>query len=114
MRGTIDESEPLIPADTPLLLTTKSSLVPASSEAGDVSFEMQLNTSAYERYFDKPEVLKAYREQQVIQTPEFHLLPVHEAVGGRFRPRITEDVRILCSVHSFATLLLIGYAFTMA
>ena len=53
----------------------------------------QLNTSAYERYFDKPEVIRSYREQQVIQTPEFTLLSEHEAVGGRFRPRGLEDVR---------------------
>ena len=53
----------------------------------------QLNTWAYERYFDKPEVIRAYREQQLIQTPEFTLLSEHEAVGGRFRPRSLDDVR---------------------
>ncbi|TFY83340.1 hypothetical protein EWM64_g661 [Hericium alpestre] len=77
--------EPLIPADTRLLLTTKSELAPSSSLG--TSFEFQLNTSAYDRYFDKPEVLKAYKEQLVIQTPEFTTLPEHATVGGRFRPR---------------------------
>ena len=60
---------------------------------GDDESGSQLNTWAYERYFDKPEVIRAYREQQLIQTPEFTLLSEHEAVGGRFRPRSLDDVR---------------------
>ncbi|KAI0059495.1 hypothetical protein BV25DRAFT_1908738 [Artomyces pyxidatus] len=83
------ESEPLIPANTRFLLTTNSSLTPASSSG--VPFELELNTSAYDRYFDKPEVLKAYREQQIIQTPEYSRLAEHATVGGRFRPRGSED-----------------------
>ncbi|KAI9444530.1 hypothetical protein H4582DRAFT_1909484 [Lactarius indigo] len=73
------ENDPLIPAHTQLLLTTNSTR------------GSQLNTSAYERYFDKPEVIRAYREQQLIQTPEYTLLSEHEAVGGRFRPRGLDD-----------------------
>ncbi|KZT30775.1 hypothetical protein NEOLEDRAFT_1174152 [Neolentinus lepideus HHB14362 ss-1] len=65
------ENEPLIPADTKFFLTTNSALIPSTSA---VSFEIQLNSSAYERYFDRPEVIKAYREQQTIQTPEYTLL----------------------------------------
>ena len=68
----------------------------ASSQAADGDNDesaSQLNTWAYERYFDKPEVIRAYREQQHIQTPEFTLLSEHEAVGGRFRPRSLDDVR---------------------
>jgi hypothetical protein len=60
---------------------------------GDNESGSQLNTWALERYFDKPEVIRAYREQQLIQTPEFTLLSEHEAVGGRFRPRSLDDVR---------------------
>jgi hypothetical protein len=64
--------------------------------AGDASAAgSELNTSAYDRYFDKPEVICAYREQQLIQTPEYTLLSEHEAVGGRFRPRGQDDVRPL-------------------
>jgi hypothetical protein len=62
---------------------------------GDAGSESELNTSAYERYFDKPEVIRAYREQQLIQTPEYTLLSEHEAVGGRFRPRGQDDVRVV-------------------
>ena len=98
------ENEPLIPATTPFLLTTNSALVaslasnagastststPTTSEAGHA----QLNTLAYGRYFDRPEVRKAYMEQQLIQTPEFTELPQDAHVGGRFRPRHSEDVR---------------------
>jgi hypothetical protein len=94
----VGENEPLVPAHTKLLLTTSSTRVRAFGE-GEGS---QLNTSAYERYFDKPEVIRAYREQQLIQTPEFTLLSEHEAVGGRFRPRGLDDVRAeLSSVFSF-------------
>jgi hypothetical protein len=88
----IGENDPLIPAHTQFLLTTNSTRVRALGDAAGVDGS-QLNTSAYERYFDKPEVIRSYREQQVIQTPEFTLLSEHEAVGGRFRPRGLEDVR---------------------
>jgi hypothetical protein len=88
----IGENEPLIPVHTQLLLTTNSTRVRAFGDAAGADGS-QLNTSAYERYFDKPEVIRAYREQQVIQTPEFTLLSEHEAVGGRFRPRSLDDVR---------------------
>lgn len=83
------ENEPLVPAETRLLLTTNSTLVP--SDSSNDSFQLQLNTSAYQRYFDKPEVIKAYRDQQKIETPEFSMLAEHATVGGRFRPRSSED-----------------------
>ncbi|KAH8993935.1 hypothetical protein EDB92DRAFT_340219 [Lactarius akahatsu] len=82
------ENDPLIPAHTQLLLTTDSTRA-RTFGGGDAG--SQLNTSAYERYFDKPEVIRAYREQQLIQTPEYTLLSEHEAVGGRFRPRGQDD-----------------------
>ncbi|KAH7886069.1 hypothetical protein F5I97DRAFT_1199634 [Phlebopus sp. FC_14] len=82
------DNEPLIPADTPFLLTTNSTLLDGSSSAS-TSFE--LNNIANQRYFDRPEVIKAYREQQNIQTPEFTLLSEDASVGGRFRPRSTGE-----------------------
>ncbi|KAI0800546.1 hypothetical protein C8Q74DRAFT_1435287 [Fomes fomentarius] len=88
------ESEPLIPATTQFLLTTNSALIPppaapASEAAHDP--ETRLNTMAYGRYFERPEVRKAYKEQLLIQTPEFAELPQDAHVGGRFRPRGSED-----------------------
>ncbi|KAK7695070.1 hypothetical protein QCA50_002260 [Cerrena zonata] len=83
------ENEPLIPIRTKFLLTTNSSLVPPSED--NVSFESQLNTHAYSRYFDRPEVQRAYQQQQTIQTPEFTQLPEDATVGGRFRPRGEEE-----------------------
>ena len=81
-----------------LLLTTNSARVRAFGDGAAAAecpegSQLDINTSAYERYFDKPEVIRAYREQQLIQTPEFTLLSEHEAVGGRFRPRSLDDVR---------------------
>jgi hypothetical protein len=81
------------------MLTTNAARVRTFGEEtfkvadGDNESGSQLNTWALERYFDKPEVIRAYREQQLIQTPEFTLLSEHEAVGGRFRPRSLDDVR---------------------
>ncbi|KAI0756350.1 hypothetical protein C8Q80DRAFT_1264417 [Daedaleopsis nitida] len=88
------ESEPLIPATTPFLLTTNSALVSsatASASASTEEPEPQLNTLAYGRYFDRPEVRQAYMQQQLIQTPEFTELPQDAHVGSRFRPRGSED-----------------------
>jgi hypothetical protein len=90
------ENDILIPAHTQFLLTTNSARLRtfgAASKRPDTEGGSQLNTCAYERYFDKPEVIRAYREQELIQTPEFTLLSEHEAVGGRFRPRGLDDVR---------------------
>jgi hypothetical protein len=87
------ENEPLIPADTKFLLTTNSSLIPSSSSSTSTPFELELNSHAYERYFDRPEVLASYKAQLTIQTPEFSNLTEDASVGGRFRPRIHEDVR---------------------
>jgi hypothetical protein len=86
------ENEPLIPADTKFLLTTNSSFIPSSSSSS-APFELELNSHAYERYFDRPEVLESYKAQLTIQTPEFSNLTEDKSVGGRFRPRIHEDVR---------------------
>ncbi|TFK41859.1 hypothetical protein BDQ12DRAFT_343853 [Crucibulum laeve] len=76
------ENEPLIPSATPFLLTTNAGL---ASDSCDNS-ELGINTFANERYFDRPEVLKAYREQLTIQTPEFTCLS-EAKVGGRLRHR---------------------------
>jgi hypothetical protein len=86
----IAENEPLIPATTGILLTTNSALVPQPSESDPT---LEVNTHAHLRYFDRPEVLEAYRKQLHIQTPDFVLLSESAGVGGRFRPRGLEDVR---------------------
>lgn len=72
-------------------MTTNSSL--ASAPPQDGSLELEVNSSAFGRYFDRPEVQRAYKEQQIIQTPEFTQLTDDAAVGGRFRPRGSEEVR---------------------
>lgn len=81
------DNEPLVPADTPFLLTTDST----SADGSRCANVFQLNTVARQRYFDRPDVIKAYREQQIIQTPEFTLLPEDASVGGRFRPRSSAE-----------------------
>lgn len=86
-----EENEPLIPEQTPFILTTSLDVI--SDDPGP-SFSygtITLNTTSNQRYFDRPEVLKAYREQQVIQTPEFVNIAENPSVGGRFRPRAGEE-----------------------
>jgi hypothetical protein len=90
------ENEPLVPADTPFLLTTDSvALDTLSSSTG-----LGLNVDANERYFDRPEVLKAFREQLLIETPQFvHVADLPSVgVGGRFRPRGSGDVRVFSAL----------------
>ncbi|KAH8102414.1 hypothetical protein BXZ70DRAFT_928494 [Cristinia sonorae] len=84
------ETEPLIPASTKFVLTTNSSLA-AMRNGGGASDVVELNESAYGRYFERPEVQKAYKQQQIIQTPEFTQLPDDAVFGGRFRPRSEEE-----------------------
>ena len=83
------DNEPLIPADTPFLLTTNSALLQSSPKSASFG----LNTFANQRYFDRSDVIKAYRDQLNIQTPEFSLLSEDATVGGRFRPRPSGEVR---------------------
>lgn len=84
------ENEPLIPANTQFLLTTNSALVPQPQPSSSTDFG--LNSHANQRYFDRPDVIQAYREQQIIQTPEFTTLSEDASVGGRFRPRISAEL----------------------
>ncbi|KAF8203937.1 hypothetical protein BJ912DRAFT_219418 [Pholiota molesta] len=86
------ETEPLIPADTPFFLTTNSAKVSGDSTSNGDS-AISINIVANDRYFDRPEVLKAFREQEIIQTPEFWPISESSSVGGRFRPRGAEDER---------------------
>lgn len=85
------ENEPLIPANTQFLLTTNSALVPQPQPSSS-STDFGLNSHANQRYFDRPDVIQAYREQQIIQTPEFTTLSEDASVGGRFRPRISAEL----------------------
>jgi hypothetical protein len=82
------EYAPLIPAETRLLLTTNPHTVAKSSS----TLNLGMNVSANDRYFDRPEVVTAYRLQEIIQTPEFVNIE-NSAAMGRLRPRNSEDVR---------------------
>ena len=83
------ENEPLVPAETKFTLSTSSSLVADSS----TTLELGINVRGNERYFDRPEVIRAYRAQEIIQTPEYTKIDSNALVGaGRLRPRNAEDV----------------------
>lgn len=84
LRCCIVETEAIVPPATPFLLTTDSNLFSNASEAS-------VTTVASDRYFDRPDVLKAYREQLTIQTPSYRNVK-DNLVVARFRPRGPEDV----------------------
>ena len=75
------ETDQLIPSNSVFVLTTDVNLVPSSSS------DLGLTNYVNERYFDKPEVIRSYREQQEIQTPEYTQLQDDALVGGRLRAR---------------------------
>jgi len=94
------ENEPLIPADTPFLLTTDPKYAVETANNSDLG--IKINIVANERYFDRTDVLKAFREQTVIQTPEYEAISESvSGVGGRFRPRNLEEVRSLTQHTSY-------------
>ena len=95
-KKTTVENEPLIPATTKFVLTTNSTYGTSRDEDGEKDDVVELNPSAYGRYFERPEVQRAYREQLEIQTPEFTQLPDDAIVGGRFRPRSEEVSNCTC------------------
>lgn len=91
--------DPLIPVETKFLLTTNPEY---TSKTSSIT-ELGVNIHANDRYFERPEVLKSYREQEVIQTPDFVNTTEVPTVGGRFRARNLEDVRSLLSKHPIPT-----------
>ncbi|PPQ73388.1 hypothetical protein CVT26_015491 [Gymnopilus dilepis] len=83
------EAGPLIPLDTPFLLTTNSKhAVEVPSESGAA---IPVNIVVNDSHFARPEVLKAIREQENIQTPDYESIAEISSVGGRMRPRGVED-----------------------
>ena len=89
------ENEPLIPADTPFVLKTNDTLEKVAAEFSSAGGS-GLNLRAHESYFERPDVLKAYREQTIIETPEFTNVADVPSVGGRLRVRTTEEVCTQC------------------
>ncbi|KAH9486293.1 hypothetical protein JR316_0000357 [Psilocybe cubensis] len=85
------EIEPLIPLSTPFLLSTKADAAKNTESANEAG--IHINVVANERYFARPEVLKAFREQQLIQTPEYESIGESSYVGTRTRPR-PEDATV--------------------
>ncbi|KAF9270652.1 hypothetical protein L218DRAFT_1072043 [Marasmius fiardii PR-910] len=81
------ENEPLIPENTRFFLTTNAALAPPELD----TIPQLFNSRANERYFDRPELLKACRQQQEIEVPEYENVTEKDTVGGRFRPRGSED-----------------------
>jgi hypothetical protein len=92
------ENDPLFPLDTRFIIATNEatlniavgavSLVEAPPvQVPEPIVHLELNQDAMSRYFDRPEVIKACREQQEIQTPEFRRRTDDVSVGSRFRTR---------------------------
>ncbi|KAJ6502671.1 hypothetical protein DFH09DRAFT_297510 [Mycena vulgaris] len=84
------ENEPLIPAETLFVMKTNDTLEKVAKEFSSASGS-GLNLRAHESYFDRPEVLKAYRDQTIIETPEYTNVADIPSVGGRLRVRSSEE-----------------------
>jgi len=84
------ENEPLIPADTVVLLTTNSKYGEKNGIDGDNS--ISLNIVSNDKYFSRPEVIRACREQSIIQTPQWENIGDSHRVGSRLRVRGGEEV----------------------
>lgn len=65
------------------LLTTDSSFVPPAAEAHQSR-----------SVFDDPKVQYSSRVQELIQVPEFSVLPDTFTVGGRLRARESDEVSV--------------------
>jgi hypothetical protein len=91
------ENEPLIPADTLFVLKTNDTLERVAGEFSSAGGS-GLNLHAHESYFDRPDVLKAYREQTIIETPEYQNVADTPSVGGRLRVRTSEEVYGRCHI----------------
>ncbi|KXN88863.1 hypothetical protein AN958_06733 [Leucoagaricus sp. SymC.cos] len=79
------ENDDLIPSTTPFYLTTDSKQFATSND------QLRLTTVSNERYFDRPDVLAAFRKGLSIQTPSW---AEGQPDVGRFRPRGVEDTQV--------------------
>ncbi|KAK7063951.1 PEHE domain-containing protein [Favolaschia claudopus] len=85
------ENEPLIPADSRFVFKTNDALEQYAKEFA-VASTSGFNLRATESYFDRPEVLKSYREQINIETPEYsNVKEEGGVVGSRLRSRPKDD-----------------------
>ena len=85
-----EDNKPLIPVSSSFLLVTDSSIA-EQSEPSPSENPADVPQLFYQSYFDRPEVIKSYREQEVIETPVFNPLP-DDAIGSRFRMRSGDEV----------------------
>ncbi|KAJ3844920.1 hypothetical protein EV361DRAFT_394246 [Lentinula raphanica] len=91
------ENDPLISKDTPFFLTTDPNLAPPEASTSS----LKINALGSERYFDRPEVIQGYREQQIIETPVFESISEGEGTVSRFRPRVVETSAVDTSDEAY-------------
>ncbi|KAJ2918345.1 hypothetical protein MD484_g1988, partial [Candolleomyces efflorescens] len=70
----------LLSSSTCFHLTTDSSYAESSGDAGRI-----VNNVVEEQFYNRPDVIRSFREQQIIQTPD--VVPIEGDVHSRFRPR---------------------------
>lgn len=76
----------IVPPDTVFVVTTNSADVPSSSQS-----------THHQRYFERPDVIQAYKAGAVIETPEVFELSSEAVVGSRLRVRAEQEVSLRCS-----------------
>ncbi|KAJ7070733.1 hypothetical protein C8F01DRAFT_974709, partial [Mycena amicta] len=81
------ELESVVPADTLILFKTDDKLDRVAAELC-IAGSSAINVTARDTYFDRPDVIKGYRDQLVIETPDFEQV---QFVAGRLRVRVNSD-----------------------
>ncbi|KAF5368615.1 hypothetical protein D9758_002209 [Tetrapyrgos nigripes] len=81
------EDVPVIPENTRFFLSTSAALAPPEASSSRIA----INSRSDDRYFDRPDVIKAFRQQTNIETPEFIELKDTQEGLGRFRARDSDE-----------------------
>lgn len=81
----LGEYESILPETTRFLLTTNPNIIRDASQAEKNA--LRLNPQANDRYFDRPDVLQAYRAQKLIETPDWDIVEEDTNISSRFRHR---------------------------
>ncbi|KAF9041784.1 hypothetical protein BDZ89DRAFT_1128784 [Hymenopellis radicata] len=87
MKREVDQG-PSIPADTIFTFTTNTQILPPHTECTARASDFRTNN--HKSYFDRPEVIESYRNQQKVETPDYELITDDMIITSRFVPQGVE------------------------
>jgi hypothetical protein len=80
----------ILPENQPFLLSTNPAVIPDASIGHQNA--LAVNPKMEDNYFNRPEVVRAFNTQKLIETPEFEKHPRQDP--GRRRARSNANVRV--------------------